>query len=374
MSVDQVDPLITSIYQWMDVSGVLLMGIIGGTLARHRGYDIVGFFFIAMLSALGGGMLRDVLINQGTVAAMSQPEYLILAFTGAIIARFTYFKGRAWEFLESHGDALVSALWAATGASKAIQYGLPILPTIMMGVFTATGGGMIRDVVTGREPSVFGGNQPTVIPAVVCAVIVLIGNATGFLAAAMVAGPIASFILFLLGYYANWRVSQDPEFAPVNATVNATATQVASLARKAEDRSRAVARGLEPKSVRSWRHKQMEKALQRRIEEEIRKGKRPAEARNAADEFLEEFTTQFPAIDSEMVNAANAETPTEDEGILEGIGVDLSGDSYDEDTTEPDPAETEAMHADMLDIILSDAKLTDELIDRLIERYKQKDA
>ena len=75
-----------------------------------------------------------------------------------------------------------------------------------------------------------------------------------------------------------------------------------------------------------------------------------------------------------MVNAANAETPTEDEGILEGIGVDLSGDSYDEDTTEPDPAETEAMHADMLDIILSDAKLTDELIDRLIERYKQKDA
>ena len=61
MAVDQVDPLISSIYHWMDVSGVLLMGIIGGTLARQLGYDIVGFFFIAMLSALGGGMLRDVL-------------------------------------------------------------------------------------------------------------------------------------------------------------------------------------------------------------------------------------------------------------------------------------------------------------------------
>ena len=97
MAVDQVDPLISSIYHWMDVSGVLLMGIIGGTLARQLGYDIVGFFFIAMLSALGGGMLRDVLINQGTVAAMSQPEYLILAFTGALVARFTYFKGKAWE-------------------------------------------------------------------------------------------------------------------------------------------------------------------------------------------------------------------------------------------------------------------------------------
>ena len=365
MSVDQVDPLISSIYRWMDVSGVLLMGIIGGTLARQRGYDIVGFFFIAMLSALGGGMLRDVLINQGTVAAMSQPEYLILAFTGALIARFTYFKGRAWEFLQSHGDALVSALWASTGASKAIQYGLPTLPTIMMGVFTATGGGMIRDVVMGREPSVFGGNQPTVIPAVACAVITLIGNATGYLAVAMVVGPVVSFVMFLFGYYGNWRISQDPEFAPVNAT----ATQVAHLAKKAEHKSRAVARELEPKTVRSWRHKQMEKALQRRIEAEIRKGKRPVDARNDADEFFNEFTNQFPAIDAEIIAAAAAEELVE-EGLFDGVGVDFAGDSYD-DAALPDPAETEAMNADMLDIILADEDLTDELIDKLVTRYNQ---
>lgn len=61
----EVDPLIEALYYWSDVSGVLLMGIIGGTLARQRGYDIVGFFFIAMFSSLGGGMIRDVLINRG---------------------------------------------------------------------------------------------------------------------------------------------------------------------------------------------------------------------------------------------------------------------------------------------------------------------
>lgn len=379
MPVDQVDPLISSIYHWMDISGVLLMGIIGGTLARQLGYDIVGFFFIAMLSALGGGMLRDVLINQGTVAAMSQPEYLILAFTGALIARFTYFKGRAWEMMQSHGDALASSLWAATGASKAIQYGLPVLPTIMMGVFTATGGGMIRDVVTGREPSVFGGNQPTVIPAVACAVIMLVGNATGYPALGMVIGPVASFALFLAGYWGNWRVSTDSEFAPVNTTVNMTATQVAHLAKKAEDKSRAVARGLEPTRVRSWRHRQMEKALQRRIEAEIRKGKRPAEAVSDADDFLTEFTTQFPAIDAEMLAEAVGATAepevAEDAGLFDSIGVDLTGDSYEEDAAEePDPAETEAMNADMLDIILSDEALTDELIERLVARYDQKES
>ena len=52
MSVVEMDPLIESLYYWSDIIGVLLMGMIGGTMARQRGYDIVGFFFIAMFSSL----------------------------------------------------------------------------------------------------------------------------------------------------------------------------------------------------------------------------------------------------------------------------------------------------------------------------------
>lgn len=319
MTVDQVDPLIFSIYRWLDVSGVLMMGVIGGTIARQRGYDIVGFFFIAMLSALGGGMLRDVLINQGTVAAMREPEYLILAFTGALIARFTYFKGKTWEFVQSHGDALVSAMWAATGATKAITYDLPFLPCIMMGVFTATGGSMIRDVVTGREPAVFGGNQPAVIPAVVCAGAVLVGDASGHLALSMVIGPLLSFGLFLAGYYGNWRMSTNQEFAPVNYT----AAQVAHLAKKAEHRSRAVAREIEPRKLRAWRHQQMERALERRIRAEVRRGKRRSTAVHDAEEIREELGSQS------------------------------------------------ASTSEMLDMILRDDALTDELIDRLYQRKEE---
>ena len=70
-----------------------------------------------------------------------------------------------------------------------------------------------------------------------------------------------------------------------------------------------------------------------------------------------------------------ANEAAEDESLFDSIGVDLAGDSYeDEATEEPDPAETEAMHADMLDIILSDEALTDELIERLAARYDQKDS
>lgn len=232
MTPDQIEPTIVSAYHSLDLAGVLIMGVIGGTIARQHGFDIVGYLFIAMVSALGGGMLRDVLINEGTVAAMNQPEYLILAFTGALIAQFTYFSGHTWEIVRSHGDGLISALWASVGAFKAIAYGLPVLPTIMMGVLTATGGSMIRDVLIGRVPAVFGDNQPSVVPAITGAVITLIGANTGHMDIGAVLGPVASFALFMVAYWRGWRVPTSPDFAPVNATVSRVAQTARSRARK----------------------------------------------------------------------------------------------------------------------------------------------
>lgn len=373
----EVDPLIEALYYWSDVSGVLLMGIIGGTLARQRGYDIVGFFFIAMFSALGGGMIRDVLINRGTVAAMSQPEYLYLAFAGALIARFFYFKGRTWDYIQSHGDAIVSALWAATGTVKALTYGLPLIPCVMMGVFTATGGSMIRDISMGREPAVFGDNQPTVIPAVACAAVVLVADSFDHLATGMLVGPVVSFILTLFGIWAGWRIPARQEWAPLNDT----AAQVMLLARKAENKGRAVGRRLEPTKVRSWRHQQMEKALQRRIEKQVQNGRLRAAATSDATELLESFTDTMeqlhgeanPATDSDSAAKNEEALSQESKGILQEIGVDLSGDSY-EDYDEDEPLLDPEMlkeQRENLDIVLSDEKLTDELVEHLVQRYKK---
>lgn len=373
----EVDPLIEALYYWSDVSGVLLMGIIGGTLARQRGYDIVGFFFIAMFSALGGGMIRDVLINRGTVAAMSQPEYLYLAFAGALIARFFYFKGRTWDYIQSHGDAIVSALWAATGTVKALTYGLPLIPCVMMGVFTATGGSMIRDISMGREPAVFGDNQPTVIPAVACAAVVLVADSFDHLATGMLVGPVVSFILTLFGIWAGWRIPARQEWAPLNDT----AAQVMLLARKAENKGRAVGRRLEPAKVRSWRHQQMEKALQRRIEKQVQNGRLRAAATSDATELLESFTDTMEQLHGEAIPATDSDSAAKNEealsqeskGILQEIGVDLSGDSY-EDYDEDEPLLDPEMlkeQRENLDIVLSDEKLTDELVEHLVQRYKK---
>nr|WP_120491253.1 trimeric intracellular cation channel family protein [Corynebacterium lactis] len=358
MTVAEVDPLIESLYRYSDVIGVLLMGIIGGTIARQRGYDIVGFFFIALFSALGGGMIRDVLINRGTVAAMSEPEYLILAFAGALIARFVYFKGKTWEYTQVHGDAIVSGLWAATGTVKGVTYGLPVLPCIMMGVFTATGGSMIRDIVTGRVPEVFGDNQPTVIPAVACAVTVIIGHHFDFLAAAMIIGPLISIGLSLLGYWANWRVSARSDWAPINDT----AAQIAVLARRAEGKGRAVGRRLEPSRLRSWRHRQMEKALQRRIEAEVGTGVSRQRAEANAEEFLDEFNAEFPSAPREEASASEGR---------QDFGVDLAGDSYDDYGRNAQRRERD--YREMLDRILADDDAADQLIATLMKKYRDRD-
>ena len=370
MSPD-VDPQILLIYRLSDVAGVLLMGMIGGTVARQRGYDIIGFFFIALFSALGGGMIRDVLINEGTVAAMAQREYLILAFTGAIIARFVYFKGRAWEIFQAHGDAVVSGLWAATGCVKALTFGLPAVACVMMGIFTAVGGGMIRDVVTGQVPGVFGDNQPTVIPAVVATSTVLISDQFGYLAVGMLLGPVLSIALSMYGYWAGWRISTDPDFAPVNEG----AVQLASAAKKAEEKGRRVGRKLEPSRARAWRHQQMEKALQRRIDREVRRGKKPSQAESDAQDLLDEFTTEFEAVSSESEAARTTAS---------GFGMDIGGDSYDDYDADAGGDRTavaedsgsmfdgQRFSQELVDMILADDKLTDDLLSRLEYKYREK--
>ncbi|AIT61545.1 trimeric intracellular cation channel family protein [Corynebacterium doosanense] len=334
MNVEGVDPQILLMYRVSDVSGVLLMGVIGGTIARQRGFDIVGFLFIALFSALGGGMIRDVLINQGTVAAMATPEYLLLAFMGSLIARFVYFKGRAWEQVQVHGDAIVSGLWAATGCVKALSFGLPFLSCVMMGVFTAVGGGMIRDVVTGRIPGVFGNNTPTVIPAVAVTLVVLGCNAFDLLAYGMVLGPLLGIALTLYGYWAGWRIDTDSEWAPVNRAVS-----------KAERESRKVAREIEPRRVRAWRHRQMEKALERR------QRKNPVLDDQSPEEMMDALTSEFEQVQEEESS---------------GFGMDLGGGSYD--YYDADAAETTGdgrTTDEILNKVLADDDLMDELLDRL---------
>jgi uncharacterized membrane protein YeiH len=143
----------------LDYAGISI-GAIGGALhARNHKryqYDIVGALALALVSALGGGVARDVLLNHGPPLALTHLGYL---YTALIAGLVTLLLGprlfRRLEGFMTFIDAIAISLFAVAGTTRAQSFGLEWLPAIMLGVTTAVGGGSLRDVLSGTTPRVF---------------------------------------------------------------------------------------------------------------------------------------------------------------------------------------------------------------------------
>ncbi|MGO1949074.1 MAG: trimeric intracellular cation channel family protein [Mycobacteriaceae bacterium] len=166
MDIAGLDPSIDVVYQTLDLIGIFLCGIIGGTIARARNFDLVGMAFLAITTALGGGMIRDVLIDAGPPAALVNPWYFAMALAGSLLSALVRFDSRGWEVFRVHSDAVVLGVWAVTGSTKALANDLLWSSALFLGVITVVGGGMIRDMMTGSVPAVFGGTTLYATPAV----------------------------------------------------------------------------------------------------------------------------------------------------------------------------------------------------------------
>ncbi|HEX2858003.1 MAG TPA: TRIC cation channel family protein [Propionibacteriaceae bacterium] len=188
---------VSLMFRVVDLSGVLLNGILGGMVARERRFDIVGFVLLAIVSALGGGLMRDVLLQAGRPLALTDPHYLLFALAGAVIAYVVNLRGRLWNILFPVADALALGTWAATGATRSLQVGVGWLPALFLGLATAVGGGSIRDVAVGRVPAIFGGNRLYAVPAMLSAAIIVVGHElrlssqTGLVVAALAGAALA---------------------------------------------------------------------------------------------------------------------------------------------------------------------------------------
>ncbi|MBB1484444.1 trimeric intracellular cation channel family protein [Tessaracoccus sp. MC1865] len=206
--MDAFDPSV--LFRFVDVAGVVANGLLGALVARRLRFDIIGFLFLAILTGLGGGMLRDVLLTTRPVAFID-PLYLVGAVSAAGVAYLVTFKGRWMSRLLTSLDMLALGCWSATGTIKALGFGLDPLPAILLGVLTAVGGGMIRDVVTGRIPVVFGGNTLYASVAVIGAAESLILTQLGYPNLGMAASILTCTVLGLLAHRYRWTLPQKGE-------------------------------------------------------------------------------------------------------------------------------------------------------------------
>jgi len=146
---------VSEVTRVLDLAGVAANAILGGAIARQHRFDVVGLIALAVISGLGGGIVRDVLLQHGPPAALTDLAYLIVALVGAAVILATRPRGKLWQRAFEIVDAAALGCWAVAGAEKTLDVGLGALPAILLGTITAVGGGAIRDVIVRRPPQVF---------------------------------------------------------------------------------------------------------------------------------------------------------------------------------------------------------------------------
>ncbi len=146
------------LFRFVDVAGVIAYGVIGASLARTLEYDIIGYLTLGILTALGGGMIRDSLLGIGFPVALTDPWYLAGAIGASAFAYLVPLDGPWARRGLTLADVLALGCWSATGAAKGITAGLAPIPSIFLGVITATAGGVMRDALVRQTPAIFGSN------------------------------------------------------------------------------------------------------------------------------------------------------------------------------------------------------------------------
>jgi uncharacterized membrane protein YeiH len=139
----------------LDLTGTFAFALNGAlTALRVARLDIVGVITLGMITAIGGGIIRDVMLGALPPATFRDWRYLAVAATGGLIA-FTF--GRHLERLNTPINILDAAglsLFAVTGANKALLLGLGPAQAVILGAITGVGGGTLRDVLVRQIPSV----------------------------------------------------------------------------------------------------------------------------------------------------------------------------------------------------------------------------
>lgn len=168
--------VLTPVLDVLDILGLAIFALTGALLAAKLRQTYVTMAFFALVTGVGGGTVRDLLID-APVFWMTDPWVAPVCLGTALIAWFT--PTRWWEgkFLD-YADGAGLAAYAVLGSAKALSYGIPPVPAALMGVITGCVGGIIRDVVAGR-PSIIMRPELYVTAAAVTSVLTVGGMVLG---------------------------------------------------------------------------------------------------------------------------------------------------------------------------------------------------
>ena len=191
----------------LDLAGVAVFAISGAIAAGRAGLDLLGVVVVASFTAIGGGTVRDLLLNRHPIFWIQDPTYLIVIVASAL---GTVLYARVFPPFERAllvADALGLALFAIVGAQVAESAGLSPIIAVLMGTTTGVAGGVLRDVLTGQVPLILRGGEIYATAAIAGIALYLALGAMGIgRAGAVVAGVVAVAAIRLLAIVFRWRL------------------------------------------------------------------------------------------------------------------------------------------------------------------------
>ncbi|WP_372399097.1 trimeric intracellular cation channel family protein [Azospirillum sp. HJ39] len=194
----------------MDLVGVFVFGLSGGTLAVRKKLDLVGVMVLSLAAALAGGVVRDLLIGALPPASLGDDRYLLAALAAGLAA-FLFHRpinrlGKPVMVLDAAG----LGLFTVAGCSKALAYGLSPLPAALLGVMTACGGGAVRDLLVAEVPRVLR-EEIYAMAALLGAAVVIAGQRLELPPVPVaVVGVLAVFTLRVVSVLRGWSAPRAP--------------------------------------------------------------------------------------------------------------------------------------------------------------------
>jgi uncharacterized membrane protein YeiH len=163
--VEQLENALPTLLLVLDLLGVFFFAVSGSLLAARRHFDIIGSLFLAFFAGLGGGVVRDLIINEDVPNAFSNPLYLLPPLLAAGLVYVRLIRQDRMRRALLVFDAAGLALFCVTGTRTALAAGITPLMAIVLGVTTAVVGGLLRDVTANEVPEIFNPRGLYAVPA-----------------------------------------------------------------------------------------------------------------------------------------------------------------------------------------------------------------
>ena len=188
----------------LDIVGIAVFAVSGALAAVDKKLDIFGVIFLAVATALGGGFIRDALLGATPAAALTDWRYLATPAIAGLIVFYVHPAVARWSRLFLLVDAAGLGLFAVAGTRKAIDFGVGPLGSSAIGILTAIGGGMIRDILVREIPHVLH-REIYATAALLATVVVVVGDRLSLNDVAVAGGAICvAFSLRVVSRWKNW--------------------------------------------------------------------------------------------------------------------------------------------------------------------------